>query len=103
MNKPITPKQIVRNAGKLLKGKSSDYGARGKNFKEAALVASVIRGKDIDAMDVAAALLGVKLSRFGNLTTSGKEPANEAILDTAYDAINYVALLEELRQLGVDY
>ncbi len=91
MNKPITPKQIVRNAGKLLKGKSSDYGARGKNFKEAALVASVIRGRVIDLREVAAAWLGFSLSRFGNLTTSEKKPPNEAILITAYEPITYGA------------
>lgn len=101
--KAMWPGEIVEKAKSLLRGKGADYGERGKNFREAAVVASILRGKEIDAMDVAACLIGVKCSRYGNLTGgTGKTPANEGVLDTVVDGINYFALLEELRQLRIE-
>lgn len=86
----------------LLKPKSADYGERGKSFREAATVASIITGKQVDPLTVAACLIGVKCSRYGNLTGNGKTPQNEGVADTVVDAINYFALMEELRQLEIE-
>ena len=96
-------RDILLKALEIIETKSEDYdsGERCKNFFEAAKIASILRNKNIDAMDVAACLIGVKFSRYGNLTSKAGEPNFESIEDTAIDSINYVGLLEEIRQLIV--
>jgi len=102
---PNDAEDIVLMASQLLQKKNEDYASnqRGKNFIEAAKVASVITQKTIHPKDVAACLIGIKLSRYGNLTTEeNKIPNFEALEDTIHDAINYLGLMEELRQFGID-
>lgn len=88
--------QGLRRCIEILRSKRADYGM--DNFGNSAIIASIIRGKDFDRTDAAAILLGIKLTRYGELTASGKEPVNESLRDTVDDAINYVALMERERQ-----
>ena len=76
--------------------KAADYGEKNKNFIEAALIASIMQEKHITPDDVAAILLGVKISRIGNLQTA-EVINNEAVVDTYLDAINYLALYAQIK------
>ena len=80
----------------LLDAKKHDYGL--DNFIEAAQVGSILTGKQLTPVDVAACLIGIKCSRYGELTANDKEPKNEALRDTVMDLINYVGLIERERQ-----
>lgn len=92
------PKEFVSKALSILGAKGKDYGARGKNFFEAAAIATIITGETIKPLSVVACLIGIKLSRYGNLVNRAKSSC-EPIQDTVVDTINYMALLEEVRQL----
>ncbi len=91
--------ELLKKAETLLGPKSHDYGEYTKNCSDIGTIASVIRDKEIDALDVAAMMIGVKLSRLANLTSGkGKTPKNESIMDTEVDGINYIGLFEEVRE-----
>jgi hypothetical protein len=68
--------------------KDSDYYS---NFKEAAQFAGVT------VEQVFLVMLGIKASRFRNLTENGKVPNNEGIEDTLKDLTVYCALLTSYR------
>ena len=93
VDKSINPiaKKLVEKASSILQSKNDDYGW--DNFIQAAKVATVVTGKDIDPVDVAACLIGIKCARFGNLHESSSEPINESIEDTMKDLLNYMVLL----------
>ena len=88
--------RYVEAAAQVLESKGTDYGW--DNFEKSAKIASVITGKEITAVDVAACLIGIKCARYGNLTINNFEPLNESVADTVIDAINYFALMERERQ-----
>ena len=87
--------ELLSSGLKLMEKKQADYGGGSKNFVEAAYIASILRGKHFDAADTAAILLGVKMSRIGNLTESGLPPQNESKADSYVDMANYCGLLFE--------
>jgi hypothetical protein len=87
---------ILETCKEILCSKGKDYGD--DNFIEAAKVASIISGNEIKPHVIAAALIGIKLARYGNLTSTGKEPQNESVRDTILDLINYVLLMDRERQ-----
>ena len=92
-------KKIIISATELLGGKSNDYGGPREAFGNAAKIASVIRGKEISALDVAGVMIGIKLCRLGNLTREdGPKPKYDSIIDVVLDAINYIGLYESLRE-----
>lgn len=87
---------IMQESLEILKVRGNDYGS--DNFIQAAKIASIVTGKDLQAKDVAACLIGIKLARYGNLTGRGIVPKGEAIRDTVSDLINYCGLMERERQ-----
>lgn len=63
------------------------------NFEKAGMIASIVRGKEIDAEDVLAVLIANKLVRFENVNQKGGEHAvkDESRHDTfAIDLVNYI-------------
>lgn len=89
--------RLLNEAKKLLDSKGQDYGFLGKNFKQAAAIASIMRGKEISALDVCACFVGVKISRTGNL--ANKEASHEKVEDTLVDLANYSVLFGELLEV----
>lgn len=85
----------LKICGKILGSKGSDYGY--DNFVHAAKVASIVAGTEIKPHWIAAALVGIKLARYGNLTAEGKVPEHESIDDTIRDAVNYLVLMDRER------
>lgn len=80
---------------KLLDSKNNDYGV--DNFIQAAVIASILTGQRVEAPDVAACLIGIKMSRYGVLVGAGKAPENESVDDTVLDLVNYILLMERER------
>lgn len=102
MEKPLTRKDMIEKATNLvasalaiLETRGHDYGVN--NFIDAAKVASVITGKAITGVEVAACIIGIKCARYGNLLNTPEGPKGEQIEDTVSDAINYFALMERER------
>ena len=95
---PFNKKMIdnLDECKKILERKREDYAD--SNFIEAAKVASVLTGKDIEPMDVAACAFGIKCARYRELTTNNKKPVHESLQDTVRDGINYFSLMERERQ-----
>ena len=87
----------MKEAEKLLETKGHDYGFLGKNFINAADITSIMRGKKFHPLDVCACLIGIKISRIGNLTD--KKAKHEKIEETVVDLINYPALFGELMEV----
>lgn len=90
MRNPKFKAQLAEMDG-LHDTKNTDYANDGNpysNFEEAAAVAEGFTGVDA----VFAALIGVKLARLRELTSSGKTPNNESITDTRTDLAMYATL-----------
>lgn len=82
---------LIAEMSALHERKNGDYASDGNpysNFEEAAAVAAGFSGVDA----VFAALIGVKLARLRELTSSGKTPNNESINDTRTDLAMYATL-----------
>jgi hypothetical protein len=80
----------------MLETKGHDYGI--DNFTKAAQIASIMTGKEITATMIGAALVGIKIARYGELTSNNKTPKHEGVQDTVSDLINYCGLTERERQ-----
>jgi hypothetical protein len=74
----------------ILSAKGHDYGM--DNFIEAALIASLMLGKEVTPDMVVACLIGVKIARIGNLNKKDVSPKNESFEDTIIDLANYIQL-----------
>jgi len=75
----------------LHESKNADYASDSdpySNFRQAASVANGFSGVDA----VFATLIGIKLARLRELTSSGKRPNNESVQDTRTDLAMYAAL-----------
>lgn len=90
----------LEDAAKLLAKKRADY--TDQNFIEAAKIAKILTGIDVTPHLVAACLIGIKMSRYGNLTSKNKKPKNESLHDTVIDMTNYIVLMERERQRSLD-
>lgn len=87
--------ETLTKCAELLKTKGEDYGHM--NMLEGGCIASIITGKNISASDVAACIIGIKLSRYGNLLMTGAQPNHEPVKDNIRDVINYFVLMERER------
>jgi predicted Ser/Thr protein kinase len=75
----------------LHESKNSDYASDVdpySNFRQAAAVAEGFSGVDA----VFATMIGVKLARLRELTSSGKQPNHESVQDTRTDLAMYATL-----------
>lgn len=95
--------RIIIEATELLSGKGNDYGGPEKSFTDIATITSIMRGKKITPLDVAAMLIALKLSRLGNLTRDdASEPVYDTVVDIVKDAINYMGLFEAVRMFEAE-
>ena len=81
----------------LLKRKNHDYASNNNpfsNFVHAAAVAG------ITVEQVFLAIMGIKIARLLELTSSGKTPNNESIRDTRIDLANYATLNAAFHDFG---
>jgi len=96
-------KEMFSRANKcaeVLDKKGTDWGF--SNFEDAALIAGVITRKEFTREDVAAIMVGLKLSRYASITWNNATPLHEPLTDTIIDAMNYINLMERERRKDVD-
>jgi hypothetical protein len=87
---------ILDECKSILCSKGKDYG--NDNFIQAARIASCIAGMKLKPHVIAAALIGIKIARYGNLTNQDGEPKHESVKDTIIDLMNYVLLMDRERK-----
>jgi hypothetical protein len=89
MGKATDPFAVLDEMRTLLERKNHDYAQDANpfsNFEHAAAVAGV------PVETVFLVMIGVKIARLIELTSSGKTPNNESIRDTRIDLANYATL-----------
>ena len=82
--------EFIKEIQDTLKRKNADYATDTdilKNFKDAASIAGITPQQGILFM------IGIKVSRLGNLLSKDGSPVNEPILDSVLDCAGYTMLL----------